>query len=448
MARLGSWRPMLEPVCSSPQHAPLPASRTTRGDPPRSTTSPAFEAGFRRAPAGDLADHHACARCRRSRTRSARSSASGRSARSTSSRTRSTRCRSADATPEIQAIEETLAPLMAAHDDAIRLDAQLYWRVEPVHAPARRPRARRRAAVPRRAAPPRDDAVPAPASTTRRRRASPTLNQRLSTLTTTFEKNLLADTNDLAVVVRRCRRSSTASPSGELSARRRRRPPSEASTADYLVDAHPVHRPPVPLAASRTASMPRAHHGRPHALAASRDNANDNRPCCSRSSGCAPSAPRSSGYPSHAAYVTADETAGTPEAVARPAAPARRARRRATRAPSRRGAAGDRRRASRSRSRSRRTTGRSTPRRCAPREYDIDTSRAAPVVRGRAGAARRRLLRRDRSCTACTFTERARPARLPPGRPGLRGARRRRLRRSACSSSTSTRATRSAAARG
>src|SRR5690606_18758698 len=38
--------------------------------------------------------------------------------------------RSADATTAIQEIDEQLAPLMAAHDDAVRLDAQLYWRVK------------------------------------------------------------------------------------------------------------------------------------------------------------------------------------------------------------------------------------------------------------------------------------------------------------------------------
>src|SRR5690606_19683955 len=40
---------------------------------------------------------------------------------------------SADATPAIQEIEETLAPLMSAHEDAIRLDAQLYWRIRTLH---------------------------------------------------------------------------------------------------------------------------------------------------------------------------------------------------------------------------------------------------------------------------------------------------------------------------
>lgn len=40
---------------------------------------------------------------------------------------------SADATPEIQEIDEQLAPLMAAHQDAITLDGQLYWRVQRVY---------------------------------------------------------------------------------------------------------------------------------------------------------------------------------------------------------------------------------------------------------------------------------------------------------------------------
>ena len=40
---------------------------------------------------------------------------------------------SADATPEYQQLDETLAPLMSAHSDAIRLDSALYWRVKTLH---------------------------------------------------------------------------------------------------------------------------------------------------------------------------------------------------------------------------------------------------------------------------------------------------------------------------
>ena len=40
---------------------------------------------------------------------------------------------SADATAEIQQIEETLAPLMAAHHDAVQLDGALYGRIKTLH---------------------------------------------------------------------------------------------------------------------------------------------------------------------------------------------------------------------------------------------------------------------------------------------------------------------------
>ena len=40
---------------------------------------------------------------------------------------------SADATEDIQEIEETLAPLMAAHTDAVQLDAALYRRITSLH---------------------------------------------------------------------------------------------------------------------------------------------------------------------------------------------------------------------------------------------------------------------------------------------------------------------------
>ena len=43
------------------------------------------------------------------------------------------RLSSADATAEIQQIEETLAPLMAAHHDAVQLDSALYWRIKTLH---------------------------------------------------------------------------------------------------------------------------------------------------------------------------------------------------------------------------------------------------------------------------------------------------------------------------
>ena len=106
---------------------------------------------------------------------------------------------SADATPAIQDIDETLAPLMSAHHDSIQLDAQLFWRIRTIHdqldglglEPEQRYLVERhfREMSHAGAGLAEDDKARLTA-----------LNQQLSTLTTTFEKNLLADTNDLAVV--------------------------------------------------------------------------------------------------------------------------------------------------------------------------------------------------------------------------------------------------------
>ncbi|HPU04636.1 MAG TPA: M3 family peptidase, partial [Rhodoglobus sp.] len=40
---------------------------------------------------------------------------------------------SADSTDFTNELEEEIAPLLAAHSDAIRLDAQLYWRISTIH---------------------------------------------------------------------------------------------------------------------------------------------------------------------------------------------------------------------------------------------------------------------------------------------------------------------------
>ena len=106
---------------------------------------------------------------------------------------------SADATPEIQKIDEQLAPLMAAHQDAITLDGALYWRVQQVHArlddlelddEQRYLVERHHREMTHAGAALDDDA----------KSRLTALNQQLSTLSNTFERNLLNDTNDLAVV--------------------------------------------------------------------------------------------------------------------------------------------------------------------------------------------------------------------------------------------------------
>lgn len=106
---------------------------------------------------------------------------------------------SADASEAIQEIDETLAPLMSAHHDSIQLDAALFWRVQQIHdriddldltAEDRYLVERRYREMSHAGAGLDDDA----------KTRLTAINQRLSVLTNAFEKNLLADTNDLAVL--------------------------------------------------------------------------------------------------------------------------------------------------------------------------------------------------------------------------------------------------------
>ncbi|UUE19190.1 M3 family metallopeptidase [Microbacterium sp. J1-1] len=217
---------------------------------------------------------------------------------------------SADATPEIQEIDEQLAPLMAAHQDAITLDGALYWRIRQVYEQrdALDIDAEQRYLVERH----HREMTHAGAGLDDEAKTRLTaLNQRLSTLTNTFERNLLNDTNDLAVVFDSAAELEGLS-SGELSAATR-------AAADRglegkflitlpLFTGHPA------LAQLRvresrrrimTASLARA----------SRGNANDNRAVLTEIVRLRAERAVLLGYESHAAYVTADETAGTPDAV-------------------------------------------------------------------------------------------------------------------------------------
>ena len=107
---------------------------------------------------------------------------------------------SADSTDFINELEEELAPVMSAHADAIRLDARLYERIEAIHARLDELDldAESRYLVERYFM--EFSIAGAGLDETEKARLRD-FNERLSTLTTRFEKNLLADTNDLAVVV-------------------------------------------------------------------------------------------------------------------------------------------------------------------------------------------------------------------------------------------------------
>ncbi|MDF2509728.1 MAG: hypothetical protein K0Q52_3587 [Microbacterium sp.] len=217
---------------------------------------------------------------------------------------------SADATQDIQEIDEQLAPLMAAHQDAITLDAQLYWRVQQVfeQRDALGLDAEQRYLVERRH---REMTHAGAGLDDEAKERLTALNQKLSTLTNTFERNLLNDTNELAVVFDSPAELDGLS-AGELSAAAR-------AATDRGLDGKLLITLPLFTGHPALAQL-RMRESRRRIMAASlargsRDNANDNRPVLLQIVRLRAERAALLGYDSHAAYVTADETAGTPDAV-------------------------------------------------------------------------------------------------------------------------------------
>jgi peptidyl-dipeptidase Dcp len=217
---------------------------------------------------------------------------------------------SADATPAIQAIEEALAPLLSAHGDAIRLDGRLYARVSALHdardsldldAESLRLLTRTH----------RELTLAGAGLSDADKHRLVEINTRLSTLTTTFEKHLLADTNDLAVHVRDEQQLAGLA-AGERSAAARAA--EQRGLGDWLITlplftGHPW------LASlsdrslrERIMNASRARGGR----GGDADNGATVREIVRLR------AERAAllGFATHAAAVTADQTAGSPEAVA------------------------------------------------------------------------------------------------------------------------------------
>lgn len=217
---------------------------------------------------------------------------------------------SADATPEIQEIEEKLAPLMSAHHDSIELDSALYWRIKSLHEQLadldldaeQKYLIERRFREMSHAGAGLDDAA---------KDRLTDLNQRLSTLTTTFEKNLLRDTNDLAVVFDDAAELDGLA-EGELSA-------AAQAAADRGLEGKWVvtltlftgH----PYLSSLTNRSSRKRILDASRARGSRAGDNDNRAVLREIVTLRAERANLLGYDSHAAYVTSDETAGSPEAV-------------------------------------------------------------------------------------------------------------------------------------
>lgn len=218
---------------------------------------------------------------------------------------------SADSNDATNELEEKIAPLMAAHEDAIRLDSALYERVKHLHDSLdslgiddeQRYLIERHYTEMTLAGAGLDD---------RQKEKLKDYNQRLSTLTTRFEKNLLADTNDLAVVIDDVAELDGLG-AGEISAA------AEAAKergleGKYLITlVLPTGH---PYLADLNRRDVRERIMKASRSRGSRGGEHDNRELVLEIVRLRAERARLLGFATHAAYVTADETAGTPEAVA------------------------------------------------------------------------------------------------------------------------------------
>jgi len=107
---------------------------------------------------------------------------------------------SADSTDFTNELEEEIAPLLAAHSDAIKLDAKLYRRITTIRDQLGELDldAESRYLVERYYS---EFTLAGAGLDEVEKTKLREFNQKLSTLTTRFEKNLLADTNELAIVI-------------------------------------------------------------------------------------------------------------------------------------------------------------------------------------------------------------------------------------------------------
>jgi len=218
---------------------------------------------------------------------------------------------SADSNDASNALEEEFAPKLAAHEDAITLDSALYARIAALHeqrdslelTPEQRYLIERRHTVMTLAGAGLDD--------TQKERLSE-LNSRLSVLQTRFEKNLLADTNDLAVVIDDVAELDGLTP-GEISAA------AQAAADRGLEGKHLVtlvlptgH----PWLASLTNRDVRARIMAASRARAARGNDHDNSAVLLEIVRLRAERAELLGFENHAAFVTADGTAKTPARVA------------------------------------------------------------------------------------------------------------------------------------
>lgn len=217
---------------------------------------------------------------------------------------------STDSSEFLQQLEEEYAPKVAAHFDSIQLHSKLYERISALFEnPSPHWSNEQQYLVERY----HKEMTLAGAGLDRQRTERlKELNQRLASLSTLFDKNLQADTNDLAVVIDDVSELEGLAQS-EIEAAE------AAAQARGLSDKYLITLPLFtghPWLASLENRDVRERIMRASLERASRGNDNDNSEIVLEITKLRAERASLLGFVSHTAYVTADETAGTPAAVA------------------------------------------------------------------------------------------------------------------------------------
>jgi peptidyl-dipeptidase Dcp len=217
---------------------------------------------------------------------------------------------SADTNKNLQRLEADIAPRLAAHSDAIYLNADLFSRVKQLYdsrdslevdAETRRLLERYHTDFVRAGA-----ELDAPAQDRLR-----TINEQLSALSTSFEQNLLADTNDCAIVVDDIAELDGLSEAAVASAAEAAR--SRGLDGKYVLDlVLPTGQ---PALASLTNRAVRKRIMQASLYRGNRGNEYDNSAIVLEMAALRAERARLLGYPNHATYVLADRTAASPEVL-------------------------------------------------------------------------------------------------------------------------------------
>jgi peptidyl-dipeptidase Dcp len=217
---------------------------------------------------------------------------------------------SSDSTDFTNALEEELAPLLAAHADALRLNPKLYDRIRSLH--------ERRSILGLDAESVYlieryyDEFTVAGAGLSDADKATlRDYNQRLASLSTKFEKNLLADTNDLAVVVENADELAGLG-AGEISAAAEAAKERRLDGKYLITLVLPTGHPYLDALTNRALRERIMRASRSRGI---RGGQNDNRALVLEITNLRAKRAALLGFPNHAAVVTSDETAKTPEAV-------------------------------------------------------------------------------------------------------------------------------------